>query len=757
MKINYRPIFAVVALGLLAALLFGAAGCSERIKGTQAANNKPIVQFTNIPPDGARTSRNPIVYWSGYDTDGQVKAFAYMVVLESDMGGATPEEYLAVVQGMDSSRFIWLTVTVNNPQTKQVVAMQADINDPVGTYRTQYVYLKARDNEGAESNIIFKGFRRNTNIPDTRIRFFGGTVAAPYIDRPPCEGAITGIDIAWRGEDPIDYPKDPPPFEFQWKLFGPYGTDTVGQRLGFDSIRTMFIQDVFVTVAGKVYDSIPNNNLPDTLILCDTTLGTITCDTTAIRDIPALTSLGRWLQYFNIDNPAFLNSPLNRLVDSSTSADLTGWTFQNFKSFCNVFAAVPSNVTRQEKFFFWARCRDDAKVPDPVPAFESFDVLEPKFERSVLLVDLSPEGAGYRFNGPKHPDDGFRNEGKVYWDRVIKAWDPSVLPTFDTAVDYRYFHTTLDLGQQFRLQDLTKYRVVILYGDDVYRSKFWGLNQTSPADAVAALYTAIDAGVNVWSMMKAPSSVEHLSGDVCDAPLTIPPDNSYQRYFGLETITYHTWLVLASITDLPGLCDLGWCNPCVNRRMEDFVGAEVPQGFGNWPNLNVDTANLHSRYFWPDSFAFNPVYYTKNLGWRPDIAAIPEVNWVSRRYGTEIMYLYKQKRPGENIMGPFWNLEGRPVGYRYRTNVYRIAYFTFTPLGLEDVAAQEVIDTVMNFLYEPWREGSSAAMRDDPNALVRYTPAEVRAAYDERRKLIDQATEADQKRLNPGYRTTWKE
>src|SRR5512138_2145093 len=87
-----------VLILLVAAALVGSAlmlsGCPDRVTGDQTANKKPIVYFVNVPPSGYNTSRNPILYWVGTDPDGQVKMFRYAVVLVSEMGGKTPEDYM---------------------------------------------------------------------------------------------------------------------------------------------------------------------------------------------------------------------------------------------------------------------------------------------------------------------------------------------------------------------------------------------------------------------------------------------------------------------------------------------------------------------------------------------------------------------------------------------------------------------------------------------------------------------------------------
>ena len=59
-------------------------------------------------------------------------------------------------------------------------------------------------------------------------------------------GIITGVRLHWQGSDVIDYPSEPPPFEFDWRLYGPYSEDDI------KVIRDSFQDSVYVTNDGGV-------------------------------------------------------------------------------------------------------------------------------------------------------------------------------------------------------------------------------------------------------------------------------------------------------------------------------------------------------------------------------------------------------------------------------------------------------------------------------------------------------------------------
>jgi hypothetical protein len=86
-----------VAAIMIVAMLVLMMACQKTLEGSKTANQKPVVYFVNIPPDGQTFSRNPVVYWVGTDRDGLIAYFRYHVVRVEDMGSATPEDYIATV------------------------------------------------------------------------------------------------------------------------------------------------------------------------------------------------------------------------------------------------------------------------------------------------------------------------------------------------------------------------------------------------------------------------------------------------------------------------------------------------------------------------------------------------------------------------------------------------------------------------------------------------------------------------------------
>jgi len=169
-----RVRIAVVLLALAAVLIVSVVltvGCTKRLDGEITANEKPIVYFVNIPPEGHKFSRNPEINWVGTDRDGLIAYFRYHVATASDLGGLDPMDYISTVPNSD-----WIRLDVDpkgpDPMTSNIVSMSADLTDPVLTYVVQYVFLQAYDEEGLGSDIIYRLFSRNDNPPGSFIYGF---------------------------------------------------------------------------------------------------------------------------------------------------------------------------------------------------------------------------------------------------------------------------------------------------------------------------------------------------------------------------------------------------------------------------------------------------------------------------------------------------------------------------------------------------------------------------------------------------------
>ncbi len=743
------PLFLLVILVALYAL--AQYGCGNRVSGNHFENKKPVVFFVNVPPESLKVSRNPVINWVGTDADGQIKYFRYVVIRKDSLDSiATASQFATqILPSWDSTRWTYVQVTVDDPKTTNVVKMSADLNDPVRRYYPQYVFLQAIDDRGLGSDIVYKLLLRNDNPPVTRIiPTDKGDTLNPYINSVLSGGSITGVQLRWKGDDPIDYPKDPPPFSFQWKLFGPYQfshspTDT------FTLLKQKFFKRVFLASNGLVY----RVGRGEQIIQIDSSLNAnheLVIDTTIILidTIKNSSALGTFDSMFVIDDPEFTD-PANgwyRLVDSSTSADGSGWTTTSSDTFFDVYKLRRGTTTRQEKFVFWARCRDDAYVPDPVPAWLVVDVVDPHYERDVIVFDFSRVTSNVRVNAPWRISNTL-DTAKTYWDNAIKKWIADAGMTnvkWSKDTDYVYVNQNSD---RIPLLKLLSYKLMILYNDDVKQAGLSDGNGNANAQIGKPIYTGIDAGMKAWLVMRCPvvGSYGYVPGGRNGDNLSIVLDDQYRRYFGVEGMVYSGWAYRAF--DAGGTCSY--------FRQEDFIGA-LSLDTIKFPNLPIDSALLHRRYRWtpgvnPVDTCPGPHYGQQFMSWRPDLAALPEVDWSVRAFGTEVLYLYQSKDSTGHPLGALYSFHGAPVAHRLDRGLFRTAHFNFTTLGLDTLKGQVIIDSMLNWLYNANMSGTPTDKTYPyPNALVKLSIENARQNADAREEFF--AKQREWEKAHPALR-----
>jgi len=692
-------------------------GCAKKLEGTVYENEKPIVWFVNVPPEGSRSSVNPIINWYGQDRDGQIDFYRYIVVREDVMGDSlgkpvdwnptteplSPAEVQAFVDNylVGMSDTLWTVLLVRadstDPHTSNIVPMSAQMDDPVRTFVPQFVFVQAFDEEGLGSDIVFRRFLRNDNPPSTRIVAF--IEGVPFINSVLPTGPATGIRLRWQGADVLDYPTDPPPFEFEWKLFGPYS------QAQYDQIIDDYLVPVFVTNDARIFkfgqppdtvgydtfwnadttaiDSIRPRLLETALIVCDTTyengVEIESCDTILIDTLGGNNIYGTMDTLLRVYDDDFINSSFYVVADSSHDEYGNVWTTEQRDSIYNVYWNHPADTTQTGLFIFVIRSRDDARVPDLTPAWRSFVVINPQHERDILVVNWSNSADENRYLPRYLPS---------YWHNAINTWISETghnEVVFDTLLDVKHVSGYSQNNRMLSL--ILKYKVAIMI-QDAEVSGTW----SSQGQPVQNTMVGLQTGVNVWVAMRVPLG-SHATG----APFG--EDNAageYQYFFGVQQYTFPGW----SEGFYNAFDGWGFGRP----RTEHFIGT-LSLDEEQWPELSVDTSLLRSRYRWegavdPPIFPFMP--------YLPELGALPQVGWCVRTFDTEAMYLFKSKYGSEHAIFRRLSFHGRPVGIRLNRGLFRTVHFLFTPMALEAAGAQEITNNVLNWLYDGRVELSSA-------------------------------------------------
>ena len=347
-------------------------------------------------------------------------------------------------------------------------------------------------------------------------------------------------------------------------------------------------------------------------------------------------------------------------------------------------------------FIFWVKSRDDANVEDLVPSFKTLNVIDPKFERAVMVIDFTKLVGP--LNNPSSPEGEFIKGQRLIWKDLVDGWGYANVPGWDDnsfdinlndakskAPDYLVGGKFPDLP----VVELLKHKIVVMYNDDVYVP-----NLTS----YKGVYAAIDAGVNVWLTMRAPVFGALGPVDICESSLP-PAVGNYGFYFAASSYSYSGWFRHYFTLDE----QKDWYS--LPMRVEHFIGANSLEST-KWPNLPIDTALLHERYNWN----------RPGLGllWIPEVAALPEVNWMAFRarffqsgfvVSAEPMYLFNSSygvdHPGDVGDACLSGYDGSPVAHRVQGSYFRTVHFSFTPLAIQPDSMQIITDTVFNYLYEP--------------------------------------------------------
>ncbi len=524
-------------------------------------------------------------------------------------------------------------------------------------------------------------------------------VAQYYINDEVAFYPSTGISMSWRGWDLVDFPYTTPEFEFEWRLYGPYTDDT------FQQLLDSFVVRVFITNHDQVFKqgqppeivcdtvvdgldtSINCTEMPTYFYVCDTSydggVRTIVCDTMLIDSIRSSNAYGRLDTLLDVEHPAFVDPflPFNKIAASSFDGVDHAVT-DTMVTIYDVFPEFPHDTTVQMNFLFWVQALDpaDTTVRDIAPPFAEVSVVDPSHERDIAVInwDLPDEINGVSI-------DTVRS----FWADAIPAWAASRgLDSLDFDAERDVFPVTLYTAgtEQSKFQKLLfSYKAAVMVSHGVTHYLFGDGNQS----VMTSTYNAIEAGVDTWVAMRSPVGPYSLGSP----PYTRSTSSDYAYYFGAEQVRYSGWGQF-------------WMGTTVAWRIEDFVGA-FSQNTNEWPDLAVDTGLLHRRYDWWGPYHWHPdsldmlgrFAIPQNVASMP-LGALPDVGWCVRSSDTEAMYLYQSLYGAEHFLGYDYSFNGRPVMHRLDRGHFRTVHSMFTPLAFEQESAQELVNSVLDFLYD---------------------------------------------------------
>jgi len=197
----------MIALSIVTVFLYG---CSEDVFiGEKKTNIAPEVWLSSGPVENSVTSYKVHFYWGGWDPDGEIAYFEFVVVDGDTTIGFGFDQ--ADTTGIDK----W-TSTSSHDSTFSVTADDSisteEINNNLYSryQRTHTFFLRGVDLEGKRSAPVTRSFTAWTLAPYV------------FIDRPVLNDVYSRvITFGWTGVDPVDDPsntQDPDSIRYLWSL-----------------------------------------------------------------------------------------------------------------------------------------------------------------------------------------------------------------------------------------------------------------------------------------------------------------------------------------------------------------------------------------------------------------------------------------------------------------------------------------------------------------------------------------------------------
>ena len=175
-----------------AAVLALAAGCSNNVfTGTRETNTAPEVWLSSGPVEGDTTGYQVHFYWGGWDPDGEI-AFFEFVVADGDPFGFDPADTTGLDAWTRTAAFdsVFRVTAAENPQPYEHNELYTRYD------QTHTLFLRGVDEEGLRSEVVTRSFTAWT--------------LAPFVQLTHPEGANRTyskiITFRWEGRDPIDSP-----------------------------------------------------------------------------------------------------------------------------------------------------------------------------------------------------------------------------------------------------------------------------------------------------------------------------------------------------------------------------------------------------------------------------------------------------------------------------------------------------------------------------------------------------------------------
>ncbi len=221
--------YAVLLMIAVFAFIFG---CEKTFIGLPEQNKPPEVWLSSGPVEGTTTGYQVHFYWGGWDPDGEVSSYEFVVV-DGFPFGFNHED----TTGLNKWTRTALHDSVFRVTADDTVA--ADSTFLNGSWYTRYdkahtFFIRAIDLEGKRSDPVYRSFTAWTLAPFVEI-----TMPRPPSNRSATVSLGRVIKFEWRGTDPIDSPEntqDPDSIRY---LYHRVDSPGYGYKPDYDIVRDL--------------------------------------------------------------------------------------------------------------------------------------------------------------------------------------------------------------------------------------------------------------------------------------------------------------------------------------------------------------------------------------------------------------------------------------------------------------------------------------------------------------------------------------
>jgi len=201
--------------------------------GAGIENGSPEVWLSSGPVEGTTTGYQVHFYWGGWDPDGEIRCFEFVVVDGYPLGFHR-EDTTGVDKWRRTSSFDSVFKVSANDSAEEI-----DYGNSSYTRysRTHTFFIRAVDLEGRRSDPVYRSFTAWTLAPFVEI-----TMPRQPSNRNATVSLGRVIKFEWRGTDPIDSPdntQDPDSIRYLYhRVVTPSGADSIGFDIVLDLNET---------------------------------------------------------------------------------------------------------------------------------------------------------------------------------------------------------------------------------------------------------------------------------------------------------------------------------------------------------------------------------------------------------------------------------------------------------------------------------------------------------------------------------------